>query len=87
MAAFISMTNEEQIYISAVRYALGRMTYIVSITVDFMISKELSNQCRDIMMRDIQAAGVLHELGMLCDQEEWKRLYKHLQFVESEDKK
>lgn len=51
------MTDYEHIVISAVRYALGRMTYIVSLTVDY-VSKEmeqnkLSTNCLKVIANDI----------------------------------
>ena len=33
------MTNYEHIIISAVRYALGRMTYIVELTVNYILEQ------------------------------------------------
>ena len=38
------MTDEEQIYICAVRYGLGRRTYITSTISDFLCSKKLSEK-------------------------------------------
>ncbi len=49
------MNNEEQIWLSAVRYGLGRRTYITGIIADFM-KKNITNMtqdCKDIMWRDI----------------------------------
>lgn len=69
------MTNYEQIIISAERYALGRMTYIVEITTNY-ISKEirrgrLSKSCLQIIKRDIEDAK---DLGMKCDKQQWLKL-------------
>lgn len=69
------MTNYEQIVISAERYALGRMTYIVEITTNY-ISKEirrgkLSKSCLNIIKRDIEDAK---NLGMECDKQQWLKL-------------
>lgn len=69
------MTNYEQIIISAERYALGRMTYIVEITTNY-ISKEirrgkLSKSCLKIIERDIEDAK---DLEMECDKQQWLKL-------------
>lgn len=69
------MTNYEQIIISAERYALGRMTYIVEITTNY-ISKEirrgkLSKSCLKIIERDIEDAK---DLGMEYDKQQWLKL-------------
>ena len=74
------MTNYEQIIISAERYALGKMTYIVEITTNY-ISKEirrgkLSKSCLKIIERDIEDAK---HLGMECDKQQWLKL---LQLIE-----
>ena len=52
------MTDYEQIVISAERYALGRMTYIVEITVNYILEEiengKLSDNCLDIIAEDIR---------------------------------
>ena len=72
------MTHEEQIIICAVRYALGRMSYIVGIVCEYVAMKkpELSKECISIIIRDIEEelnryhdAGQL--LGMECDEKNW----------------
>ena len=69
------MSDYENIVISAVRYAIGRMTYIVSLTVEYVIKDieqdKLSNNCLFIMKKDIENEKYL---GMPCDAREWKRL-------------
>lgn len=72
------MSQEEQMYISAVRYALGRMSYIVGDTVKFMKSKELSKQCKELMVRDIDEAINAGAYGMGIDLQEWVSLKEHL---------
>lgn len=51
------MSDYEQMIISAVRYALGRLTYIVGLTVDYVLKdieqKKLSQKCLYIMKQDI----------------------------------
>jgi hypothetical protein len=72
------MTDEEQIMISAVRYALGRKTYIVGVTVDYMLEKlsTMSKQCRGVMLTDIQSTD---DYGMDMDKKEWKKLESALE--------
>ena len=38
------MSDYEHIVVSAVRYALGRMTYIVGITVDYVMKEIADNK-------------------------------------------
>ena len=51
------MTDYENIIISAVRYALGRLTYIVNITVEYVLKdieeNKLSSKCLQLIRRDI----------------------------------
>lgn len=74
--------HTEQMLVSAVRYALGRRTYIVSVTVDYMlpILPMLSDWCLEIMERDLDDAFRMYErtkgqigLGDSCDAEDWQR--------------
>lgn len=50
------MEDYEHIVISAVRYALGRMTYIVGITVNYILNEieedKLSDRCLSVI-RDV----------------------------------
>lgn len=76
------MTDYEMMCISAVRYALGRRTYIVGITCRYMsdIAEELSRKCRDIMMDDIiqqQRFGY----GDDCDAQDWMQLLTRLEQI------
>ena len=79
------MSNEEQILICAVRYALGRMSYIVGVVAEYVAVKqpELSKECINIIIRDIEEelkryhdAG--QKLGMECDERTWLRLLERL---------
>ena len=72
------LTDYEQMLVSALRYALGRRTYIVEITVNFIISElhSLSDYCKNIMVRDIETA---HSYGDECDKEDWIRLLEALE--------
>ena len=51
------MSDYEQMIISAVRYALGRLTYIVNITVEYVLKdieeSKLSSKCLQLIRRDI----------------------------------
>lgn len=79
------MSNEEQILICAVRYALGRMSYIVGVVAEYVAVKQsgLSKECINIIIRDIEEelkryhdAG--RTLGMECDERTWLRLLERL---------
>lgn len=79
------MTPEEQILICAVRYALGRMTYIVQDVCDYVKSKvdELSEECKNIMIHDIHDSVSYHHrigqtVGFECDEREWINLLEIL---------
>ena len=73
------MTNYEHMIVSAIRYALGRMTYIVSLTVNYVLEdikeNKLSSTCLELMLKDIQSAEYL---GMECDVKEWEKLSKEI---------
>lgn len=82
------MTPDEQILICAVRYALGRMSYIVGVVCDYVKSKrnELSDNCKNIIIKDIEEqlefyhrAG--HALGMGYDETQWVELHNILKEV------
>lgn len=76
------MEDYEHIVISAERYALGRMTYIVELTVNYIMQEiednKLSGQCLDIMRNDIKKA---RNYGMQCDKEQWMKLLKRIEEV------
>lgn len=64
--------------ISALRYALGRKTYIVGKTVDYIIKElpRLGNDCKKVMIHDIEHP--LHGYGHECDRKDWMRLLTEL---------
>lgn len=75
-------TDTETMLISAVRYACGRRTYIVGMTVGYIIPllPHLSDWCINIMERDISEQFAMHErtggnlfLGDECDVRDWAR--------------
>ena len=76
------MTDYEQIIISAERYALGRMTYIVEITVNYILEEiendKLSDRCLDIIAEDIRQE---RNLGMECDKKCWIKLLDRIEEV------
>lgn len=80
------MTREEEnIIICAVRYAIGRMSYMVSVVCGYVESKcnELSTNCINIIIRDIEEGiEMYHRIGktcgMECDEKEWLRLLEIL---------
>lgn len=69
------MTDYENILISAIRYALGRRTYVVGLTVDYTIKEikkqKISNYALTIILNDIRKTK---NLGAQCDKEDWMRL-------------
>jgi len=76
--------------LAAVRYCLGRQTYIVSDCCDWLIAswKDLKPSMRDIIKRDIKeefkrddeyrADGIVENLplGANMDREQWERVRK-----------
>lgn len=77
------MSDYEHIVISAVRYALGRMTYIVKTTVDYVIKDmeegKLSEKALWIIRIDVQQYE--KNLGMECDTNEWRKLQEKINEV------
>lgn len=75
----VMFSRDEQIWISAVRYALGKRTYIVKVTVDYMIARIpiMSPSCREIMIEDIEDQADFG-YGDRCDREEWLKLLSKL---------
>lgn len=75
------MSIEEQILICAVRYALGRMTYIVDDVCKYVASKKdsLSKHCKNVIINDIEEEiAMYHRLGRTCgmvsDELDWLEL-------------
>ena len=77
------MSDYEHIVISAVRYALGRMTYIVELTVNYIMQQidedKLSDSCLSIILEDIKESKKY--LGMECDEEQWLKLQNRIEEV------
>ena len=76
------MTDYEHIIISAERYALGRMTYIVELTVNYILKEiennKLSESCLDVIRKDIKEA---RNYGMDCDKKQWLKLLDRIEEV------
>lgn len=76
------MSDYEHMIVSAVRYALGRMTYIVEITVNYVLQEiednKLSDSCLDVIREDISNAK---DLGMECDKKLWIKLWDRIEEV------
>lgn len=75
------MKPEEQMLISAVRYAIGRSSYIVSDTCRFVtnIKSKLSKECIKIIIRDIEEEFEFRDeigvpCGMECDEKDLSEL-------------
>ena len=78
----------ESMLISAERYACGRRTYIVSTTVDYLLTllPKLSDWCLGVLQQDLCGRRSMAEQigndriwGDACDQCEWKRLMTALE--------
>ena len=76
------MTDYEHIVISAERYALGRMTYIVSLTVNYILKEieedKLSDECLSVIRDDIKQAK---SYGMEVDKKQWIKLLNRIEEV------
>ena len=71
------ISDYEHMLISALRYALGRRTYIVELTCKYRESQMpiLSDRCKDVMIKDIESQK---NYGDECDREDWMRLLEKL---------
>ena len=72
------MTPDEQILVCAVRYTLGRMSYMVNVVCDYVKEKrnDLSQNCINIIVNDIEEEleryhNLCETLGMECDEKDW----------------
>ena len=76
------MTDYEHIVISAERYALGRKTYIVELTVNYILQEieedKLSDSCLNVIRNDIKEAK---DYGMECDRVQWLKLLNRIEEV------
>ena len=67
--------NEATMYICAVRYGLSRRTYITGIITDYLMTKEIPERDKKVMIRDIEEC---EDYGMDMDKREWMKLLKYL---------
>ena len=66
---------DDLLYLAAFRYALGRMTYIVSTIADELIKAKLSDETKKTIVREIKEMIVNENaLGMECDRKDWLRV-------------
>lgn len=76
------MTPAGHIYVSAVRYALTRSTYIVGMTVDEIIRlwSDIPERDRMVIERDIRDA-MAHPYQTMWDKDkrEWQRLIDRIE--------
>jgi hypothetical protein len=79
------MTTDELIITCAVRYALGRQSYIVGVVSDYVANKckVLSESCKKIIMQDIMEEIEFYHrqgrtVGMKCDEQAWLNLLTKL---------
>ena len=76
------MTDYEHMIVSAIRYALGRMTYIVEMTVNYVLQEiednKLSDRCLSVIREDIANA---EDYGMECDKKDWMKLLNRIEEV------
>lgn len=88
------MNDYEQIVISAVRYALGRLTYIVNTTVEYVLKdieeNKLSRKCLQLIKRDIVEELSPDKLRVdpiftVDIIEDWQRLLKKIDEVMEEE--
>ena len=73
------MSDYEHMLICALRYALGRRTYIVGIIVDYIVGEvpNLSENCKRVMILDVE--NPIGGYGDECDKKKWMRLLKALE--------
>lgn len=85
------MSIEEQILLCAVRYALGRRSYIVGTVCEYvrLNRQKLSEQCVNIIIRDIKEESERYHragqtLGDDCDERTWINLQRVLESMKGE---
>lgn len=71
----LTPTDIGTLLVSAVRYALGRRTYIVGLTCDIVRRAKPSPDVRAILLRDINDCP---DYGMSMDAAEWRHLREWL---------
>lgn len=77
--------------ISALRYALGRSTYITAETSEFIIENKaiIDSRMKRVMLRDLKEYFERRNKGFTtddkCDYEVWENLYNWLSEMEVEE--
>lgn len=66
---------------SAVRYALGRKSYIVSSICSYIVANydTLTERCKEVLIADINDAIKGNVLGRECDKVEWLSLKRFIE--------
>lgn len=74
------MNELNTLLVCSFRYALGRMTYIVSEVVTIIIrhKKDLQPNTKELMIRETKWALDHNQAGMQIDREQWERLLNEL---------
>lgn len=72
------MILDEHILFMAFRYALGRMTYVVSEVADTLIKKwpEISPKYQELIHQEIKKAIADKNAGMDMDVQQWLKVLK-----------
>lgn len=70
------MNVSESTLISGFRYALGRMSYVVSeVAADIINAKdELSDSGKELIVKEINEKYAVNALGMEMDKKEWLKV-------------
>lgn len=74
------MNNDESaIYVCALRYALGRATYITAIVSEQLINKweSISEHDRLLIIAEIKRAIHIGDAGHDCDIQNWQMVLDH----------
>lgn len=68
--------RDEFVVVSAVRYAIGRQTYIVADTVEWLLHvwPALATSTQQQIRRDVEAAFDHGHLGADIDRQQWERV-------------
>lgn len=81
----INELDFNSLIICAFRYALGRMTYtpnIISKIIQNNLEK-LNNQTINLIIKELEEAEKIEDLGMECDKDVWLTLKERLKKYES----
>ena len=75
----MSILDERITLMCAMRYALGRMTYVVSSVTSELIRNWhiFSNSDQVVILKEIREALEKEEAGMECDEKRWIAVINH----------